>query len=126
VLLGTSRFNHASDINNLGQVVGQSNYGRASLWDAEGDVRDLNGLLDAPLPEHWSLTDAVAINDAGQILARGVWSPDDQTRPVEHAFLLTPVPEPGWGLLAVIAGAALLRRPGSKRSGPRMGTDEHG
>jgi probable HAF family extracellular repeat protein len=108
--LDTSGVSEAGDINNHGQVVGWSYGGRAFLWDADGGMRDLNLLLDAPLPENWSLIDAVAINDAGQILARGQWASGD-FKPIEHAFLLTPVSEPACALLAAAVSAALLRRP---------------
>jgi MYXO-CTERM domain-containing protein len=49
---------------------------------------------------------AVAMNDAAQIIGRGRMNGEEQ------GFLLTPVPEPASLSLAVVAGAAALRRRG--------------
>jgi probable HAF family extracellular repeat protein len=84
----------ASDINNAGQVVGS--YGglnpsgvritRPFLY-SEGVMRDLNELIDAD--SGWTLSGAVGINNAGQIIAHG-------SRPGlgERALLLTPKTAP--------------------------------
>lgn len=98
------------DINNLGQVVGFStNSGtpRAYLWE-KGLMIDLN-YLTLNL-EGMILTQALGINDAGQITGSG--NINGET----HAFLLNPVPaapvpEPGgFGLMGVGLAAALLAR----------------
>jgi probable HAF family extracellular repeat protein len=53
----------ANDINAKGQIVGNSNWGKACLWQ-DGKIYDLNKLVGSyPL----FLTNAVAINDAGVI-----------------------------------------------------------
>jgi probable HAF family extracellular repeat protein len=75
----------AKSINNSGQVVGystdQSRSSRAFLY-SNGVMSDLNSLL---YPNSgWKLSDAVDINDLGQIVGTGVF--DGQTR----AFLMTP------------------------------------
>jgi probable HAF family extracellular repeat protein len=57
----------ARGINNQGQVVGMENQ-HAFLWDPVNGMVDLDTLL--PAGSATVLTDAVAINDAGQILAR--------------------------------------------------------
>lgn len=90
----------AGDINEAGQVVGVSD-GAAFLFEA-GAMMNLNDLV-TPIPG-WHLTNAVAINDHGQILAVGC-----QADATCSAFLLQalPVPEPGMaGMLA--AGLATL------------------
>jgi probable HAF family extracellular repeat protein len=61
-------------------------------------MQDLNSLI-APAPG-WTLVEATAINDRGQIVGFGV-NPDGQGR----AFLLTPTPEPC--TLALLAGGAI-------------------
>jgi probable HAF family extracellular repeat protein len=81
----------ASGINNYGQVVGAA-WGGASngtyvFLYSDGVLLDLNGLL--PVGSGWTLTDAIDINDLGQIVGRGITSDGDT-----HAFLMTPVPVP--------------------------------
>jgi len=71
----------ANGINNSGQVVGTSS-GRAFLWSS-GVMTDLN-TLPAVSAAGWSLTEALAINNAGQIVGRGVH------QGLQRAFLLTP------------------------------------
>jgi probable HAF family extracellular repeat protein len=73
---------YASDINDAGQVVGDSD-GRAFLY-SEGQMRDLNDLIDPTL--RLTLITAEGINDKGQIIA--------SNGSVNRAYLLTPVPEP--------------------------------
>jgi probable HAF family extracellular repeat protein len=69
----------ADGINNAGQVVGEEN-GRAFLWDSADGMVDLNTLLPAGSSD--VLTNAVAINDSGQIIVTGASS----------SYLLTPPP----------------------------------
>lgn len=71
----------ARGLNGKGQVVGVSG-GAAFLYDG-GKLYDLNALV-ADL-KGWTLTEAVAINDAGQILVNAVNAAGDK-----HAALLTP------------------------------------
>jgi uncharacterized membrane protein len=108
----------ANDVNNRGDAVGRSagltTYSGegAVLWPAGGGVVDLNAALDVPLPAGWSLLEAVAINDLGQVVANGAyWDGDPGSRPTFRAFLLTPVPEPAAPLgAAALCGYGMLRR----------------
>lgn len=91
-------------INNQGHVVGYSDVAEGGDPHAflyrEGNLIDLNSLIDPLLG--WDLYYASAINDAGQITGAG-WINGQS-----HAYLLTPVPEPGTYLLTAIALAALV------------------
>jgi hypothetical protein len=79
-------------INDSGVIVG-STYGEdgdgdtftdAFIHTASGGFQDLNTLI--PAGSGWVLTDAVGVNDAGQIICEA-----DQTSGGDiHAFLLTP------------------------------------
>ncbi|MHC4091797.1 MAG: DUF3466 family protein, partial [Planctomycetota bacterium] len=83
----------AADINNAGQVVGTGlpEGGRAStygfIYDRQNGLRDLNDLVSSEV--HWNLVSAVAVNDAGQIVALGVCVPRSRY------FLLTPAAADG-------------------------------
>jgi len=99
-LPGGDDYSNALAINAGGSVVGysESSTGKhAFLWQS-GSLTDLNST--ASLAPGWMLTEAVSINDKGQILANGT---DGN---YQRAFLLTPmapVPEPQtWAML--IAG----------------------
>jgi probable HAF family extracellular repeat protein len=76
----------AYDINNGGQVVGAYEltlFGEQRAFIYEGaSARNLNSLI--PQTAGWTLTEARAINNAGQIVGKGIHK--SQTR----AFLLTP------------------------------------
>ena len=82
-------------INDKGQVTGQSTTGvepHAFLWDGSA-MQDLNDLIQ-PLPPNVTLTDGLAINDRGQILANGCDSRTGDCR----AYLVSPVvDQPGDG-----------------------------
>jgi probable HAF family extracellular repeat protein len=95
-------FSEAFDINNLGDVVGAY-----QAWNGDHAFRtdlatrrmvDLNSLI--PPDSGWLLDDAWSINDAGQIVGRGLVG--NQI----HAFLLTPTPAPANSLLAADHGGA--------------------
>jgi probable HAF family extracellular repeat protein len=71
----------AHGLNNYGQIVGASAgrgflYQEGKLYDLNAWVKDLKG---------WTIIDAVAINDAGQIAANGLNAAGEL-----HALLLTP------------------------------------
>ena len=68
-------YSYASDINDAGQVVGYSSMStgpnRAFITGPDGyGMTDLNSLVD--LPGGIILTDAVGINNVGQVIAVGV------------------------------------------------------
>jgi len=80
----------ARDINGSNQVVGTSDdeYSqRRAFLHEEGVMTSLARLL--PSTNTALLTEAVAINDRGQILANGIYGPADTT---PRVFLLNPVP----------------------------------
>jgi probable HAF family extracellular repeat protein len=95
-VLGADTTSEAEDVNAAGYVVG---FSRTSYLDAEGNEQpeatdhallwidgtlyDLTTLI--PPDSGWSLVEANAINDAGQIAGTG-WSPSGG----QHGFLLTP------------------------------------
>jgi probable HAF family extracellular repeat protein len=88
-MLGTlgGSFSAAHGVNNHGHVVGGSlcqedEDFRAFLF-RNGKLYDLSSLL--PNEGEWQLTQALGINDRGQIVGIGTWGGKD------HAFLLTPV-----------------------------------
>ena len=92
-------------INNLGMVVGYSTYpddvpgvsfSKATLY-RDGVMLDLNTLVDTQ-NGLWNFTDAVAINDAQQILVNACTAFGDC-----RTALLAPVPEPA-ALVLLLAG----------------------
>jgi probable HAF family extracellular repeat protein len=91
----------ARDINSLNVVVGTSLNGdnrmRAFFWSENTGMRDLNDLIDPN--SGWTLSQAFAINDSGQIVGEGFLDGK------QYAVLLNPVPEPStWALLLVGGG----------------------
>jgi probable HAF family extracellular repeat protein len=101
-LLGTN--STARGINASGQVVGSAEFefnGRAFYY-ASGTLYDLNTVVSG-IPSGWTLREAYAINDLGQIVGRMI---EDESEGVYRAFVLTPVPEPS--TYAAIAGLAAL------------------
>jgi len=101
----------AHALNERNDVVGMGWYGsydgRAVLWSASSagwQEVDLNSVLPAG-SNFWKLTEAMDINESGQILGYGAVNGDWQP----HAFLLTPaVPEPqSWIML--LSGLVALR-----------------
>jgi probable HAF family extracellular repeat protein len=100
----------ATNLNNLGQIVGYSDMiagndlsdmtdYRACLWE-NGRIVDLNSLIDEN--SDWVLYEARDINDLGQIVGLG------SINGVSHAFLLSPVPEPGMIALFFCSFLALV------------------
>ncbi len=101
----------ANALNESNDVVGMGWYGpydgRAVLWSASAagwQEIDLNTVLPSGSP-FWKLTEAMDINERGQILGMGAVHGDWQP----HAFLLTPaVPEPESWML-ILGGLAWVR-----------------
>ena len=76
-------------------------YSFGYVYEEGVGMTDLSGL--APLPDGFSIVQARAINNVGQILA------DAQNRAGENrSYLLTPVPEPAAAAVALGLGAAAL------------------
>lgn len=98
-------FSQAFGVNNQSVVVGYSfsspNTVAAFVY-RDGAMIDLNTLIDPN--SGWSLAQANAIYDAGQIAGWG-YGPNGT-----HAFLLTPIPEPV-AVTWAAAGVVLLQRP---------------
>jgi probable HAF family extracellular repeat protein len=89
----------AQGINDAGTVVGYA--GRAFIWE-NGQSAFLNDLI--PANSGWDLNVAHDINNTGQIVGVG------QFNGVSHAFLLTPIPEPGFAGLGMMGLWLLLQR----------------
>ncbi len=102
------RVSYASGINDAGQVVGYSETADSGTDHAivysNGVMEDLNSVLSPT--SGWVLTDAVAINDNGQIIG------DGSLNGVEEGFLLTPTPLPPSLLLLApsLIGAGVVKR----------------
>ncbi len=97
---------NAWGINDAGQVVGSatvSGRDHAFLWTAAGGMQDLNALIDPldPLKGVTTLVWARDINNVGQIVGFGIINGKN------HAYLLTPVPEPETYAM-MVAGLGLL------------------
>ncbi len=100
------------DINRYGAIVGSSNEDNgpwhAALWHPDYGLLDLNQMYTA---EGWSLINAEAINDRGQIVGYGTKDG------VGRAYLLTLIlPEPSGMLLMGMGLAGLGLRIGRKRT----------
>jgi probable HAF family extracellular repeat protein len=106
----------ARDINDVGQAVGHGvsddevndvTIQRALLWQ-NGSMIDLSTAVGVA-GTGWSLAEATAINDLGQIVGYGTNSQGEF-----HAFMLTPVPEPEvylmMGVGVCLAGVIARRR----------------
>jgi probable HAF family extracellular repeat protein len=94
----------AIGINNNGQVVGEAfvstgNY-RAFLYSG-GTMYDLNNLINPS--SQWTLEEATAINDKGQIVGYGI-NPSHYA----DAFLLTPTPAPATIALLGASNATII------------------
>jgi probable HAF family extracellular repeat protein len=108
-LPGTS-ISSASDINDHGEIVGATAiavgqpYYHAFLY-INGQMKDLNSLIDPN--SGWTLVEATGINNQGEIIGRGT---NTSSGGLRQAFLLTPLPEPGFATLAGLMLPTLFRR----------------
>jgi probable HAF family extracellular repeat protein len=113
-------FSRANAINDHGWVVGLSTVsggqGHAALWLGD-QVLDLNSFMSPQdLSDGWYLSEAKDINADGWIVGT---ARNDRLGGVEHAFLLSPVPEPSTALtlsIGFVALAGLRRRAAATRS----------
>jgi probable HAF family extracellular repeat protein len=109
-LPGGADYSNVYGINDAGQLVGFSNAATgnsAFLWQ-NGVMTDLSTVAGVA-GTGWSLTEAWAINDVGQIVGSGRNPQGDIS-----AFILTPVPEPEVYLMmgagVCLAGVIARRR----------------
>jgi probable HAF family extracellular repeat protein len=106
----------ASDINNLGQIVGfvtdtPDRQLQAALFSTSGPPILLHDLI--PSDSGWTtLYAASGINDQGQIVGAGIYNGEPGIR----AFLLTPIPEPSFPALLVVAAHVLAASANRRRS----------
>lgn len=119
-----------SDINDSDEIVGGADFGsrwcsgrvcpEAALY-SDGVLTNLNSFL--PEGSDWTLVDATAINDKGQIVGIGFHRVPvgDEYEFIDGAFLLDTTPEPATLLLmgGGLVGLALLHR--KVMRGPKMG-----
>ena len=111
--IGTSA-DQANGVNESGVIVGGSN-GHAFIWDSVNHMRDMNTIFGSTgygiIPSGWTLVDAEAIDDNGDIVGYGTNSLGVQT-----GFLIkATVPEPLTLPLAATAVAGLLAYAWRKR-----------
>jgi probable HAF family extracellular repeat protein len=110
-------YGSARAVNNIGQVVGRAYASdsefHAAIWN-DSVIADLNvGLDPTAVDAGWLLTDALGINDLGQIVGNAT----NRTTGVTAGFLLTPtapVPEPETYVL-MLAGLAVLGAAAKRR-----------
>jgi probable HAF family extracellular repeat protein len=114
----TWRGSSAYGINNTGEIVGSSTvrigdalHGHAFLYVA-GAMHDLNEFIDPSTG--WELNAATGINDHGQIVGWGRILVNGARE--DHAFLLTPIPEPSSFALAALGLIGLTASGWRKRS----------
>jgi len=103
-------YSAARGINNAGQVVGYTGTvaGQSAFLWQDGVMTDLSA-VSGVAGTGWTLAEAAAINDVGQIVGNGT-----NPQRLQHAFILTPVPEPEvylmMGVGVCLAGVIARRR----------------
>lgn len=103
----------AWDINEAGLAVGWMRSGSrvfAAAWQ-DGRVLDLTSLIVGDLAGFRTLSFAYGVNDLGQIVGTGITEDG-----ASHAFLLTPVPEPGQWIM-LLGGLGVLAWRGRRSAG---------
>lgn len=102
----------AEDVNNAGDIVGAAfdpEVGPRAFLYRDGAMHDLTAML--PDDSGWDvLMFANNVNDAGVIVGTGRY------RGVLTGFVMAPVPEPAWGVPAVITALASLGRRKRRRA----------
>jgi hypothetical protein len=78
--LSTKPYNSLQAMNNCDFVVGgygsDADHYRAFLWSAAAGFQDLNSLI--PADSGWTLEEATAIDDRGEIVGRGDFKREDE------------------------------------------------
>jgi probable HAF family extracellular repeat protein len=104
-------YQRPEDINDSGQIVGYANFltsGSAAFLYSDGTMYNLDDLLADGTG--WNLTEAIAINDSGEILAYGTYNG------VGHEVILTessvppfqePTPEPSARIICLMFAVAI-------------------
>jgi len=94
-LLPGDNYGAATAANNVGGILGTSAYNVPGTWNVglsrvvlwqDGNVFDLQSLLDAVSGAGWVINSAAAINNLGQIVGSGVYNGD------MAVFVMTPTP----------------------------------
>ncbi len=96
----------ALGLNERGDIVGwwsQDGFDRRAFLYSQGHMIDLNNLIDPTLG--WTLVEATAINDSGQIIGYGL---DPQG--IDRSFMLNPIPSPAVLPTLFFGFLAFLRR----------------
>jgi hypothetical protein len=112
----------AASINNLGQIVGNTNFGTrqiATLWRGSA-VLDLNALIsdDDPAKGFVSLNFATKITDSGLIVALGTDSRGLGGQGLESYYLLTPTgTAPAPASTAAVQSPSASSQPRSEKGG---------
>ena len=85
VINGTAgaTYDQANGVNDSGVIVGTSN-GHAFIWDNVNKMRDMNTVFASIIPANWTLLDAYAIDNNGDIVGYG------SNNGTQQGFLLTP------------------------------------
>lgn len=107
----------AVDINNAGDIIGRSSVQGSALFHAflyrQGQMMDLNAVLDPIFATQWTLTDAISINEAGWILAQATRNDGGEHRSV----VLVPVPEAEVYAMFLSGIGVLLQMKRGRRAG---------
>ena len=104
----SNHYLHATGINDSTFIVGWDTTDISGLlWTPDNGLLELDTLVDST-GTNWLLSQPFAINNTGQIVGLGAYDADGAGpgAATSHAFLLTPVPEPGSAATALVGGIA--------------------